>query len=403
MAHRFTPLLVALILLRSVSAPAHAVFDAPRQFQKAGVAVAGIDLRPQADSFLRFGFRASTEAAAAVADLDIAIAQLLDHPDQAHLDAARQAWRDARPAYQRTEMLRFFNGPLDHPAVPGVSAGPEFRMNAWPVNEAAIDAVKGSPRSGLIYQGSGPLTRAQILAADQVADEADVTTGWHAIEFLLWGQDFDFNGPGARPASDFQPGDPYRERRRQYLRLLVDLLREDLSGQAQAWELKRPDSYAHWLSTQPAIEILGRGIHGAASLAAIEIYGQRLLAPLDSGSQEDEHSCFSDHTLRDLRSDLEGIRFFVEGRYGDETLGSSLIDLLTWKDPTLAQRLRTALERAQADLAAIPEPFDAVLRSAADAPGRARAEQAAESVRLVAVALKAAAESLGIDIVVPGV
>ncbi len=35
--------------------------------------------------------------------------------------------------------------------------------------------------------------------------EANVATGYHAVEFLLWGQDLNGTGPGngARPASDF--------------------------------------------------------------------------------------------------------------------------------------------------------------------------------------------------------
>jgi putative iron-regulated protein len=390
------------ILLGVRTALGHAVFDAPRQFKKPNASLA-IDFRPQAESFIRFCYQAQSAAARGAANLNLAVVAFLDQPDEAHLENARQAWRDARPAYQRTEMLRFFNGPIDHPAGAGIAAGPEARINAWPVNEASIDAVRGAPNSGLVFRDSGKLTRQQILDADQVADESDVSTGWHAIEFLLWGQDFSTEGPGERPATDFLPGEPYRERRRDYLRILAEMLLEDLDSLTQAWDPDRSDSYAHWLSDQPPIEALGRGIHGAASLAAIEIYGQRLTAPLDSGSQEDEHSCFSDNTLQDLRSNLEGIQFFVNARYDDKTFGASLMDLLKWKDPALAARLGRALARAGSDLASIPEPFDKVLSSSQDAPERALAETAAESVRQVAVALKAAAETLGIDIVVPGV
>jgi putative iron-regulated protein len=400
---QFRPFLaVCASMLYCQMVSGHAVFDAPRQFKKPAAALA-MDLRPQADGFIQFGRRSNEEAAMQAEVLRLAVTAFLDSPDEAGLAIARRAWRDARPAYQRTEMLRFFNGPIDHPAAPGVPAGPEARINAWPVNEAAIDSVKGAPDSGLVHQSTERLTQAEILKADQVADESDVTTGWHAIEFLLWGQDFDSKGPGARPASDFLAGDPYRNRRRDYLRILSDMLVEDLEQQAFAWNREQPESYARWLSEQPAIEVLGRGIHGAASLAAIEIYGQRLTAPLDSGSQEDEHSCFSDNTLADLRSNLEGIDYFVSATYGDESLGSSLLELLRWKDPGLAKRLEAALSRASSDLAAVPEPFDQVLASDPNTRARALAEAAAESVRHVAVALKAAAESLEIDIVVPGV
>lgn len=395
-------LLFGLTLTLADSVPAHAVFDAPRQFQRSG-AGPGLDLRPQAEGFVRYAHYAVEQSAQAVTRLQKAINKFLAEPNAQSLDQVRQAWRDARPYYQRTEMLRFFNGPIDHPAGPGIAAGPEPRINAWPLNEAAIDAVRGAPRSGLVYASQGVLTEDDILRADQTSDEADVTTGWHAIEFLLWGQDFNATGPGQRPYTDFLPGDPYRERRRRYLQLLVERLNADLAQQEQAWDAEHADTYAHWLLQQPAGEILGRGIHGAASLAAIEIYGQRLTAPLDSGSQEDEHSCFSDHTLSDLRANLQGIDGFVRARYGDTELGASLIDLLRWKDPRLADRLDQALHRAAASLAAVPEPFDQILLSPGDAPARTLAEAAAEDVRLVAVALKAAAEALSLEIVVPGV
>jgi len=64
--------------------------------------------------------------------------------------------------------------------------------------------------------------------------EANVSTGYHAIEFLLWGQDLNGTGPGAsqRPASDFMAGAGCTggncDRRRAYLMAATDLLIADL-------------------------------------------------------------------------------------------------------------------------------------------------------------------------------
>lgn len=399
---RLALLLLAALLTFGQQASAHAVFEAPSRYAKAGRA-SEVDLRPQARSFLRYGQWATAQAWADGLEMQSVIEDFLIEPTAASLQDARHAWRRARPSYQRTETLRFFNSPIDHPAGPGIDAGPESRINAWPLNEAAIDAVRSAPESGLINDLSRPISRAQILSVDQVADESDVTTGWHAIEFLLWGQDFNPTGPGQRPHTDFLAGDEVRDRRRQYLRTVSALLVDDLRTVAHAWDPDIEGSYADWLSDQPAVEVVGRALHGAASLVAIELYGERLTLALDSRSQEDEHSCFSDNTLRDLQSNLEGVRIMLTANKGQQQLGASITDLVNWQAPSLGRRVTAALDTAAEHLSEIPEPFDAVVLADDDAHSRLLAERAAESLRRLAVTIKAVAEELSIDIVVPGV
>ena len=73
--------------------------------------------------------------------------------------------------------------------------GPEGRLNSWLLDEAYIDYVKGNAQAGLINNFEFPLTEEALLAKNQEDDEADVSTGYHAIEFLLWGQDFYSQSP----------------------------------------------------------------------------------------------------------------------------------------------------------------------------------------------------------------
>ena len=63
--------------------------------------------------------------------------------------------------------------------------------------------------------------------------EANVATGYHAIEFLLWGQDLNGTGPGAgkRPATDYRRANCTGgncDRRAAYLKAATDLLVSDL-------------------------------------------------------------------------------------------------------------------------------------------------------------------------------
>ena len=162
-----------------------------------------------------------------------AVDDLLSNPTQATLDAARKTWVAARPAYLRTEAFRFYDGPIE--AIEG-------EINAWPMNEAFIDYVEGKPDAGLINAKEG-LNIALIASANQKSDEADVTTGWHAIEFLLWGQDLSAEGPGNRPVADFVAGSTSSDRRRTYLKLVTEKLVGDMQTLEQAWAPGVADNY----------------------------------------------------------------------------------------------------------------------------------------------------------------
>ena len=384
-----------------------AVFSAPVTY-RIPHALIDFDVGPQA---LAANGLAHSQFVATLAQarlLGSAIDQLLLAPNQKHLQQAQAAWKTAKRSYQLTEWTRFAETPIDWAALGARPAGPELRINAWPLNEAVIDAVRGAPLAGLVHRFEIPMTRANILAQDQSTDEADVTTGWHAIEFLLWGQDFNANGPGQRLATDFSElksdhaEAKANQRRRTYLKLLVELLIDDLTLLSSEWDPNFDESYVNKLQQLPAIEQLGRVLHGATTLLITEVHGQRLTVPLDSASQEDEHSCFSDFTLEDLKADLAGIRsvFYTELKGAPN---SSLMALMRWKDPNLAQILQQKFDLATQALEKIPEPFDQMLLSAPNSPARANAEAAATALQSLGVSMKAAAETLGIQIVVPGV
>src|SRR5947207_2002746 len=124
------------------------------------------------------------------------------------------------------ETFRFYDGPIE---------ALEGRINSWPLDESFIDYVQGKPNAGLVNDTSTAMTINAIIGRDQVADEDQVTTGWHAIEFLLWGQDLDPDGPGNRPASDYLAGKGNNDRRRTYLDLVTAQLVADLDRVADEW------------------------------------------------------------------------------------------------------------------------------------------------------------------------
>ncbi len=348
------------------------------------------DAKPQIDAYIDLARSSYAAAGEAAQTLEHAIAAFLERPDEANLAAARKAWTKARPSYLVTEAFRFFDGPIE--AVEG-------RVNAWPLNEAAIDYVKDNPKAGLINSDL-PLTRDTIAAANQAKDEADVTTGWHAVEFLLWGQDLSADGPGARPASDYIAGTKANDRRRVYLHEAAELLEQDIKGVAAAWADEAPNNYVAKLKALPEREVIGRMLNGMAILAGFELMSQRLAVALDSGDQEDEHSCFSDTTHQDFVYDLQGIRnVWTGGSAGKERTG--LDELVKSIDRATADNVSKLLADAETKIAALGNPWDKVLASPEGSAERKAAEEVVTALQALGKGLSDAGSKLGVLVLIP--
>ena len=348
------------------------------------------DAKPQIEAYAELVGASYQAAVSAAQSLDQAVDELLAAPSDATLTAARAAWVKARQPYLQTEVFRFYDGPIEEV---------EGQINAWPMNEAAIDYVKDDPKAGLINSDKD-LTIEAIKAANQADDEANVTTGWHAIEFLLWGQDFNTDGPGARPASDFTAGTPANNRRREYLLRVTEQLIGDLSGLATAWSPDRADGYAAKFKALPPREAVGRMLNGMAILAGFEFMSERLAVALDSGDQEDEHSCFSDTTHQDFVYDLKGISNVWTGDgAGKERAG--LDELVKSIDPATAENVGKLLADAEAKTAALGNPWDKVLASPEGSPERKAAEDVVAALQALGKGLTEAGSKLGVLVLIP--
>ncbi|MBI1261472.1 MAG: iron-regulated protein [Rhizobiales bacterium] len=337
--------------------------------------------------------RAHDEAA----KMQAAIDTFLKTPTEENLALARKAWIAARPAYLETEAFRFYQGPIDFADPETGDEGPEGRINAWPLNEAYIDYVKGNEKAGLINDPSIEITPESIKSHDQQTDESDVTTGWHAIEFLLWGQDFSADGPGARPASDYAPGNPVHERRALYLRTVTEMLVDDLTWLSAQWDTRLPKVYAQKFLELDQKEALGRILTGVAVLSGFELASERMGVGLDSGDQEDEQSCFSDNTHADFVYDQQGVANIWFGMLGDEKF-AGLKGLAERVDPALAKSITEKINETSASIAAIPSPIDQVLASPAGSPGRVAMEQAITNLQAQAQLLSEFGKKLGLRV-----
>ena len=337
--------------------------------------------------------------------LDEATDRLIANPTEANLATAKEAWLAARVPYQQTEVFRFGNAIVDDW---------EGQLNAWPLDEGLIDYVKAD---GYQHELGNAGATANIIASNRInvggetlnvaslspalladlnevgGSEANVATGYHAVEFLLWGQDLHGfeSGAGERPVTDYAKGADCTngncERRGEYLDAVTDLLVSDLGVQKM--------------------------LFGMGSLSLGELAGERMKVALEANSYEDEHDCFSDNTHNSHYYNGQGIQNVYTGTYrrvdGSLVTGPSLSDLVQQSDPELDARLNNqldasmealALMKARAESSENPMAFDTMI-----APGNAEGTRIVNGAIMALVAqtgsIEQAARDLGIEALSP--
>jgi putative iron-regulated protein len=295
--------------------------------------------------------------------LQSAVNALVADPSAENLTAARSAWLAARVPYQQTEVFRFGNAIVDDW---------EGKVNAWPLDEGLIDYVDASydgpsdenafaalnvianPTFTLSGQeiDATTITPALLEETLQEADgvEANVATGYHAIEFLLWGQDLNGHGTGAgdRPWTDYAMGDDCTngncDRRGEYLTAATDLLMSDLEYMAGAWS---DGGEARMELMSDADSGISAILTGMGSLSYGETAGERMRLGVMLNDPEEEHSCFADNTHNDHYYNGVGVQNVYLGEYirvdGTAVTGPSLSDLVAETDAALDAEMQGKL------------------------------------------------------------
>ena len=332
---------------------------------------------------------------ASAKSLDGAIDRFIAEPTPAHLEAAKRLWLVARDDYGPTEAFRFYDGPIDRP-----DDGPEGLINAWPLDEAYIDYVEGDLTAGVINNPNEfPVIDADLLVSlNEVGGEENVSTGWHAIEFLLWGQDLNRDGPGARPVEDYTTN-TNADRRATYLAVASDVLVGHLQDMVDAWAPGSSGNYRSGFVSMDSDEAIQKIITGIGELSRGELAGERMTVAFEERSQEDEHSCFSDNTVADIVGNALGIQMVYMGDYGGVS-GPGIKDLIAAKDEELADQLESQIRGSVHLATVIPQPFDQhLLEGVSDqTAGRQAVRSAIVSLENQTDTIVQAAEDIGITI-----
>jgi putative iron-regulated protein len=286
-------------------------------------------------------------------------------PSKSGLEECKTAWIASRTPYGQTEAFRFYEGPIDNSI-----DGPEGALNAWPLDEVYIDYTRDDPNSGIINDLTFDITSSN-LRGDNEKTDTYIIIGYHAIEFMLWGQDYldPSNGEaGTRPFTDYSTA-MNAKRRQVYLALLADLLIEDLESVHTQWEPNGAYRSKFEANTNTALSNILTGI---GELSGPELSGERMQVALSvaevEGSaigQEDEHSCFSDNTHNDIILNFLGCKNVLLGEYtktnGTKVSGTSLIDVIKERNTALATQLEIQATEAATSTENIDIPFDVAL------------------------------------------
>lgn len=346
-------------------------------------------------------------------DLQQSINEFVADPDEAKFKAAKAVWLNSRLPYGQTEAYRFYNGPIDNP-----EDGPEGLINSWPLDEVYIDYVEDSSgfriETGLIFDRENlpTIDTQSIVNLNQPTDEAEVSVGFHAIEFLLWGQDKNENpeDAGMRPYTDYSPdrGDiGINQRRADYLKYVTERLISDLKGVEVQWQEGDANNYRAEFVATPETAIKNILI-GLGTLANGELASERIEVALIAKNQEHEHSCFSDNTHQDILMNIKGIENVMRGTYTDSNgdvvvSGSGILVLIAFQNPELAGRIETELNKALTlanQMVALAEgspkvPFDQQIMGDDSNPNRLLLNELVDALRTFEISLTTAAAELG--------
>lgn len=301
--------------------------------------------------------------------LETAIASFLSSPSETSFQEAKSAWKQARITYGQTEAFRGCDGPIDN------SEGPEGYINGWPMDEAYLDYVLDSAQTDTLFVGiinyvdAFPTidTTVVLNAAINAPGEKSIATGYHAIEFLLWGQDFFEDSPGRRASTDYTT-QKNAVRRGKYLWAAAHQLVKDLAYVKGQWDPSASDNYrTQFLKKANINNNILYVIENMGLMSKDEFAGERINVALEGKDQEDEHSCFSDNTHIDIQMNAKGMQNVYLGSYvrKDGTLvkGKGMVDLVASVNPSLAKEASARIESAVQNSIQILPPFDQAIKS----------------------------------------
>ncbi|MDW3096443.1 MAG: imelysin family protein [Gammaproteobacteria bacterium] len=340
-------------------------------FANATLAAAAVTSKQVGHHYIQMAYQMFADTHKTAVILEQSINQFIANPNSQTHETAKKAWIKAHITYSQTEVFRFGNPNVDDW---------EGKVNAWPMDEGLLDYVNedyhyedGNPHANENLIASQAEINTELVKSthEKAGSEANVASGYHAVEFLLWGQDQNAENAssGNRSHTDFLQSDlctnPPCDRRAGYLGVITHLIVNDVAEMLEQWH-PSTGSYAKEFAGLTGNEQVHRMLLGIGGLGFGELAAERIRVALIANSQEDEQSCFSDTTDLAILSNTVAIRNIYLGQYetlqGELIEGPSLSDLVSSSklDNQLKEQLESSVSTANeiSQVARHGEPFD---------------------------------------------
>jgi putative iron-regulated protein len=264
------------------------------------------------------------------------IATLTDQTNIENLNLSKQAWLNAHSAYELTTLHRYYATQLMGEQDSLVLMQLQYQINHWPIVPGYIDYVDGYPDSGIVHDINVNLNADSLREQHGFFDVSEVTLGFHAIEFLLWGYDAD---SVARPATDFdavleltpkeiESGYTLEQlsnnRRRLFLSVVVDTLVKDFLALQSLWLAEEP-SISQRIESISGTELIVILADSMSAMLTQELLQRSLYPMLNGDFVESVQSPYSRSTQNAVSSQLSGLERLLLER---QTENGTTLDLV---------------------------------------------------------------------------
>lgn len=293
----------------------------------------------------------------AQSEYELALDTFLSTSNESNLLSIQSKWTNWNNAYINSKAFLVF-AVINKPALQKIHQ----RIDQPLMLPGYIDYIDMYPTSGIVNDDVVALSEKSIIEQHGYTSNDDVSLGFYALEFLLWGED------GLRPSQDYtitnhldanekdvstaEKPAPNPSRRRQYLKSISKILSDDINNMSKLWigadSLAASKLLSESSAKHSALIILKSIINNnnksqSVIKSAIQEKNGHIKAPSKSGSY-------------DIIRNLNSLTFTILTEEStNKPNAQNLLAIINPKLPDQAEKLEESLISIQAQLTLLPE------------------------------------------------
>jgi putative iron-regulated protein len=270
-------------------------------------------------------------------DLLAKVQMLCSSRSQANFDAAKTSWITARKPFEMAEAFEY--GPLEFNDL-------QKKLDFHPFSESEFDSLMAS---------SVPLT------ADYIATLPYDVRGFHAIEYVLWGETA-WNGGAVKTFADITP------RECEYLVAVATDFALQAKNLYEAWAPEHGNYVVHFTNPNSSDSVYKnekaalQEIMDGLVTRSQELGDELLSGPYHSHDPRQQESLYSNNSNNDFSDITKGMQSVYTGSYGTSS-GEGLSHLVSAKDPVLDASVRQQLTDCITKINAMTPDFTTIVKN----------------------------------------